>query len=122
MKKTILVTANDFASSKTNPGQSPKHHFCCEREWNTLSISGAAWREAFKQAELSVVAAHAIPRQLLICYMLRAALKFVALIVKILSCNKNIFFHGLRWKLLQLFYFSGLSSNWTKDRTPTPTK
>jgi hypothetical protein len=33
--------------------------------------------------------------------MLRAALKFVALIVKILSCNKNKFFHGLRWKLLQ---------------------
>jgi hypothetical protein len=25
---------------------------------------------------------------------------------KIVSCNKNIFFHGLRWKLLQLFYFS----------------
>jgi hypothetical protein len=29
-----------------------------------------------------------------ICYMLRAALKFVALIVKILSCNK-IFLYGL---------------------------
>jgi hypothetical protein len=39
----LLVTANDFGSSKTNParvmyshveneyitGQSPKHHFCC---------------------------------------------------------------------------------------------
>jgi hypothetical protein len=25
----ILVTANDFGSSKTNPGQRPKHHFCC---------------------------------------------------------------------------------------------
>jgi hypothetical protein len=31
MKKNILVTANDFGSSKTNPGQSPKHHFCCQR-------------------------------------------------------------------------------------------
>jgi hypothetical protein len=29
MKKKFLVTANDFGSSKTNPGQSPKHHFCC---------------------------------------------------------------------------------------------
>jgi hypothetical protein len=28
MKKKILVTANDFGSSKTNPGQRPKHHFC----------------------------------------------------------------------------------------------
>jgi hypothetical protein len=27
--KKILVTANDFGSSKTNPGQRPKHHFCC---------------------------------------------------------------------------------------------
>jgi hypothetical protein len=25
----FLVTANDFGSSKTNPGQRPKHHFCC---------------------------------------------------------------------------------------------
>jgi hypothetical protein len=30
MKKIILVTADDFGSSKTNPGQRPKHHFCCE--------------------------------------------------------------------------------------------
>jgi hypothetical protein len=29
MKKKILVTANDFGSSKTNPGQRPKHNFCC---------------------------------------------------------------------------------------------
>jgi hypothetical protein len=29
MKKKFLVTANDFGSSKTNPGQRPKHHFCC---------------------------------------------------------------------------------------------
>jgi hypothetical protein len=29
MKKNVLVTADDFGSSKTNPGQSPKHHFCC---------------------------------------------------------------------------------------------
>jgi hypothetical protein len=28
-EKKILVTANDFGSSKTNPGQRPKHHFCC---------------------------------------------------------------------------------------------
>jgi hypothetical protein len=34
----------------------------------------------------------------------QGALKFVALI-KILSCNKNLFFHGLRSKLPQLFYF-----------------
>jgi hypothetical protein len=41
MKKIILVTANDFGSSKTNPGQSPKHiYFCCERvrEWNTDNL------------------------------------------------------------------------------------
>jgi hypothetical protein len=35
----------------------------------------------------------------------KGALKFVALIIKILSCNKNFFFHGLRSKLPQLFYF-----------------
>jgi hypothetical protein len=39
----------------------------------------------------------------------QGALKFVALIIKILSCNKNIFFHGLRSKLPQLFYFSNPS-------------
>jgi hypothetical protein len=33
----------------------------------------------------------------------------VALIIKILSCNKNLFFHGLRSKLPQLFYFKDLS-------------
>jgi hypothetical protein len=27
--KIFLVTSNDFGSSKTNPGQRPKHHFCC---------------------------------------------------------------------------------------------
>jgi hypothetical protein len=37
----------------------------------------------------------------------QGALKFVALIIKILSCNKNFFFHGLRSKLPQLFYFRG---------------
>jgi hypothetical protein len=36
----------------------------------------------------------------------QGALKFVALIIKILSCNKNLFFHGLWSKLPQLFYFS----------------
>jgi hypothetical protein len=25
----LKITANDFGSSKTNPGQHPKHHFCC---------------------------------------------------------------------------------------------
>jgi hypothetical protein len=35
----------------------------------------------------------------------QGALKFVALIIKILSCNKKYFFHGLRSKLPQLFYF-----------------
>jgi hypothetical protein len=35
----------------------------------------------------------------------RGALIYVARIIKILSCNKNFFFHGLRLKLLQLFYF-----------------
>jgi hypothetical protein len=28
---------------------------------------------------------------------------------QILSCNKNFFFHGLRSKLPQLFYFSRLT-------------
>jgi hypothetical protein len=35
----------------------------------------------------------------------QGALKFVALIIKILSCNKKKKFHGLRSKLPQLFYF-----------------
>jgi hypothetical protein len=34
------------------------------------------------------------------------ALKFVALIIKILSCNKKKKCHGLRSKLPQVFYFS----------------
>jgi hypothetical protein len=38
----------------------------------------------------------------------QGALKFMALIIKILSCNKNLFFHGLRSKLPQLFYFRSL--------------
>jgi hypothetical protein len=38
----------------------------------------------------------------------QGALKFVALIIKILSCNKNLFFHGLRSKLPQLFYFNSV--------------
>jgi hypothetical protein len=33
------------------------------------------------------------------------ALIFVARIVNIVSCNKNVFFHGLPSTLLQLFYF-----------------
>jgi hypothetical protein len=39
--KNFLVTANDFDSSKTNPGQSPKHHLCCERvrTWNTDTLT-----------------------------------------------------------------------------------
>jgi hypothetical protein len=38
----IMVTANDFGSTKTNPSQSPKHHiFFCER-LVTLGISGVA--------------------------------------------------------------------------------
>jgi hypothetical protein len=67
MKKNILVTANDFGSSKTNPARAKAQNiiFPC---LVTLSISGAAWwyvwRQDFKQAELSVVAAHVIPRQL----------------------------------------------------------
>jgi hypothetical protein len=54
----FIVTGNDFGSSKTNPGQSPKHHFCCERvrAWNTDNLT--SW------SKLSVVAAHAIPRKL----------------------------------------------------------
>jgi hypothetical protein len=40
MKIFFIVTANDFGSPKTNPEQSPKHHFCeCLA---TLSISGVA--------------------------------------------------------------------------------
>jgi hypothetical protein len=40
MKKNILVTANDFGSSKTNPGQSPKHNFFVASacEWNTDNL------------------------------------------------------------------------------------
>jgi hypothetical protein len=45
----------------------------------------------------------------------QGVLKFVALIIKILSCNKNLFFHGLRSKLPQLFYFSSFKI--VRDRT-----
>jgi hypothetical protein len=31
MKIFFIVTANDFGSTKTNPSQSPKHNFFCER-------------------------------------------------------------------------------------------
>jgi protoheme ferro-lyase len=37
---------------------------------------------------------------------------------KIVSCNKNIFFHGLRSKLLQLFFFR-LGPLIAKRRTPS---
>jgi hypothetical protein len=36
----------------------------------------------------------------------RRALIFVALFIKIVSCNNKHFFHGLPTKLLQLFYLS----------------
>jgi hypothetical protein len=60
MKFLFVVTDNDFGSSKTNPGQSPKHHFCCERvrAWNTDNLT------SWTASKLSVVAAHAIPRKL----------------------------------------------------------
>jgi hypothetical protein len=65
------------------------------------------WRQAFEQAKLCGSSRH--PKQA-ICYCsypprARRALIFVALIVKIGSCNNNLFFHGLPSKLLQLFYF-----------------
>jgi hypothetical protein len=41
MKKKILVTANDFGSSKTNPGQRPKHHFCWGDMGKKLNIINA---------------------------------------------------------------------------------
>jgi hypothetical protein len=36
----------------------------------------------------------------------QGALKFVALIIKILSCNKKKYFHGLRSKLPQMFDYA----------------
>jgi hypothetical protein len=41
MKKKILVTANDFGRSKTNPSQWPKHHFCCGDMGKKLNIINA---------------------------------------------------------------------------------
>jgi hypothetical protein len=61
MKKIILVTANDFGSTKTNPSQSPKHHFC----WK--SVSGNTehlWCGGKLLNRLSAVLAHDIPRKL----------------------------------------------------------
>jgi hypothetical protein len=40
-EKKILVTANDFGSSKTNPGQRPKHHFCSGDMGKKLNIINA---------------------------------------------------------------------------------
>jgi hypothetical protein len=40
MKIFFIVTANDFGSTKTNPSQSPKHHFF--ERLVTLRISGVA--------------------------------------------------------------------------------
>jgi hypothetical protein len=39
----------------------------------------------------------------------KGALKFVALIIKIFSCNKKKKFHGLRSKLPQMFYFTTIT-------------
>jgi hypothetical protein len=84
MKKKFLLQLTILAALKLTRAKAQNIIFPC---LVTLSISGAAWwhvrRQDFKQAELSVVTAHAIPRQLYATYMLRAALKFVALIVKI---------------------------------------
>jgi hypothetical protein len=40
-EKKILATANDFGSSKTNPGQRPKHHFFVEIWEKKLNIINA---------------------------------------------------------------------------------
>jgi hypothetical protein len=41
MNYFFLVTANDFGSSKTSPGQRPKHHFCCGDKGKKLNIINA---------------------------------------------------------------------------------
>jgi hypothetical protein len=51
---------------------------------------------------VSVPLAHALATKQMMFWAL-ARVSFRA--AKIVSCNKNIFFHGLRWKLPQLFYF-----------------
>jgi hypothetical protein len=63
MKIFFIVTANDFGSTKTNPSQSPKHHFC--ERLVTLRISGVA--VSFEQAICAIVATrhtHAAPKYL----------------------------------------------------------
>jgi hypothetical protein len=88
----FLVTANDFGSSKTNPGQRPKHHFCCGDLGKKVKYHK---RGDLGKLREEVLPAQAINMQLKIpaTRTPQGALKFVALIIKILSCNKNFYLH-----------------------------
>jgi hypothetical protein len=113
MKKKVLVTANDFGSSKTNPGQRPKHHFCFGDMGKKVKYyKRGDMGKCQMTRRYEVFPAQAIHMLLKIpaARTPQGALKLVALIIKILSSNKKYFFHGLRSKLPQLFYFRKLGS------------
>jgi hypothetical protein len=63
---------------------------------------------------VSVPLAHALATKKIMFWAL-ARVSFRA--AKIVSCNKNIFFHGLRWKLLQLFNFRPAGLGGDRHRT-----
>jgi hypothetical protein len=92
MKKKILVTANDFGSTKSNSSQSPKHHFCYECA-RACCISSS---HLILSSTASLCKARArTPTNSLTAFVAtapRVALIFVARIVNIVSCNKKIFF------------------------------
>jgi hypothetical protein len=107
MKKKILVTANNFGSTKSNSSQSPKHHFCYECARACCISSSHLILSSTASLCKARARTHAHPTATaFVATAPRVALIFVARIVNIVSCNKIFFFHGLPLTLLQLFYFT----------------
>jgi hypothetical protein len=89
MKKKILVTANDFGSSKNNPGQRPKHHFCCGDMGKKVKYHKRRSGKITRRYEVFPAQAIHMLLKIPATRTPQGALKFVALIIKILSCNKK---------------------------------
>jgi hypothetical protein len=89
----LLVTANDFGSTKTNPAQAKAQYIIYFFASIWYHWAFLVWRQAFELAKRCGSSRH--PEQA-ICYSsyprpprARRALIFVALIVKIGSCNNK---------------------------------
>jgi hypothetical protein len=107
-EKKFLLQLTILAALKVTPAKVQKKHFCteCARACcissshliisSTTSLCKARARARARPPTATAFVATAP----------RVALIFVALIVNIVSCNKNFIFHGLPSTLLQLFYFS----------------